>query len=172
MTKRWWFRITLILAFILIAAPFLAPAWSPINCRRQDIDLDTGRARYTRMLYWLPISTEIKHTPISKALGITDLESRQGDWRRVNTFSAGVRHSPHYFYHSALSQAQTLGAMWEVQQYTPEAQKETAARILNLWKRRGRDSGANDYLSTLLALPHEEVALEDIIELESRSVEQ
>lgn len=172
MTKRWWFRISAILAVFLIVVPFLAPAWSPINCQHQEIDLDTGRALYTHMLYWVPITTEIKDTPISKALGISDLESRQGDWHRVNTFSRGVRTSPHYIYHSALSQAQTLGTMWKVQQYSPEAQRETAANILSLWKRSGRDSGANDYLSRLLALPHEEVSLADVVQLENGNGEQ
>lgn len=165
--RRFWFATTI--AIILIAAPFIAPAWSPINCQHEEIDLDTGRARYTRILYWIPITTEIKHTPISEALGVDNLETRRGDWHRVNTFSPGVRHSPHYIYHGALSQAETLGIMWKVQHYTPEARRETASRILVLWKQSGRYSGADDYISQLLGLRLEKVSLEDVVQLEDKN---
>ncbi|SHI61126.1 hypothetical protein SAMN02745181_0495 [Rubritalea squalenifaciens DSM 18772] len=172
LTKRRWFRVTLILVIILVAAPFLAPTWSPVNCRHEEIDLDTGRVRYTRMLYWIPVRTEIYHTPISEALGVTDLKSRAGDWQRVNTFSPGVRYSPHYIYHSALSQTQTLAMMWELQQYSHDARKEAAATVLKLWKTSGRDSGADDYISRLASLPLDEVGLEDISHLDITKGEQ
>jgi hypothetical protein len=163
--NRWWLRIILMLVLVLLAAPFVAPAWSPINCQHQDIDLDTGRARYTQMLYWIPVSVEFKHTPISEGLEIVDLDSPDGDWHRVNTFSPGVRHSPHYIYHSALSQAHTLGMMWQDQEYSQEARKEAATTVCELWKQTGRDSGANDYIDSLMNLPLKQVTLSDIMHL-------
>ncbi len=136
--------------------------WSEINCEHQDIDLDTGRARFTRMLLWLPVRKEIRPTPISQALEITDLASPRGDWRRVNTFTPGSGISPHYHFHGALSDVHRLQAVWTIYQFSSDAQKESAATVLRLWKKSDRVSGASDYLTALENLRQEPVSSSDL----------
>ena len=165
--KRSWLWVVLIIVLALSVVLFLDPARSPISYEHQDIDLNTGRARYTWVVHQAE-KVEIKHTPISVALELVDLDSLEGDWRRVNTFAPGARHSPHYIYHGALGQANNLGLVWQIQDYSKEARKEVAATVLELWRQAGRDSGADDYIGRLMDLQHDQVTLSDIIPLREK----
>lgn len=122
---------------------------SPIHCEHQDIDLNTGRARITQMRFFIPVSVRYEHTSISEAIGIADLLSPTGDWKRVNTFSPGNRISPHYSYHGSLSQAHNLGSIWEDSEFTDDAREEAARTVLRLWRESGRHSGAEEFLNRL-----------------------
>jgi|LauGreSBDMM110SN_4_FD.fasta_scaffold12493_2 hypothetical protein len=132
-----------------LISPFVGMAWKPINCRYEDIDLETGRIRYTTMVYWIPISRRIEHTSISEVLGVADLYKATGDWRRVNTFSPGVRHSPHYSFHGVLSQIQILKMTWELENFDAKNRKESARELLRLWKTSGSDSNTDDFFTEL-----------------------
>jgi len=132
-----------------LVSPFVGMAWSPINCRHEDIDLETGRIRHTTMVYWMPISRKFEHTSISKVLGVVDLYRASGDWHRVNTFSPGVRHSPHYSFHGVLSQIEKLKLVWELEDFDATNRKESARALLYLWKMSGSDSNTDGYFTGL-----------------------
>lgn len=164
-------KIALSVTAIVLAILFIVPAifpWTPVNCEHQEIDLLTGRARYIQMRFFIPISTRYAHTPISEALDIADLDSPTGDWKRVNTFSPGVQHSPHYYYHGALSQAHNLDLMWQVTEFSDDARKESASTVLQLWRESGGDSGAREFLYRLGEVSHDKVSLADIRSLANR----
>lgn len=128
-----------IASFFLIS--FLNP-WSEFNCRHQDINIKNGKARYTRYLFFIKISEEIKDTPLSLALqGKTvDLKKSDKEWHHVNTFSLGVRNSPHYIFHSALLQTEQLKSLALFLNLNSGEQKKIAENILKLWQETGRDS--------------------------------
>ena len=151
----------LVCAGIYLFLPLFFP-WSPIHCEHQHIDLNSGRARFTQMRFFLPISQKFEHTPISEAIGITELDVPDGDWMPVNTFSPGVTHSPHYFFHSAFGQAHELDLLWRVSNFTDDARRESAMTVLELWKASGRDSGADGFLSELTKMANLAVTAEDV----------
>lgn len=112
---------------------FLFP-WSEWNCWHEDIDLHTGRVRKTSYFCFVQISSRVEETPFSLALDASAGTFPAPDWRRVNTFSPGVGRSPHYRYHGAIHEMKSVAYMWEVGRFTPEARRESAAHVLELWR--------------------------------------
>lgn len=151
--KRLYIAVGVVLA-IAVLPPIVVPMakpWTEINCRHQDINIKTGQARYSRYLWYVKISEVVKDTPISVALGgkvmdVADVEP----WRRVNTFSPGLRHSPHYHYHGALHQARELDLISELNELGTEEKREIAENILELWQTERGYFPVNDYLQTVL----------------------
>jgi len=151
--KRAWVLIGVLAAGVLLA-PFVVPIfapWSEINCEHQDINIKTGQARYSRSLWFVKVSEQIKETPLSLALrgetvDVADIEA----WHRVNTFSPGVRHSPHYVFHSALFQARQMEMIDTLLQPTPKRKREIARAILTAWQKSGQTSGADEYIHDLI----------------------
>ena len=138
---------------VLILAPILVPfsiPWTQINCRHQDINIKTGQARYSRYLWFAKISEEIKDTPISVALGgkVIDVADIQA-WHRVNTFSPGLGHSPHYGYHGAFAQANLFEKVVVLVELGPEEKREIAENILKLWQEGRGYFPVEDYLQTV-----------------------
>ncbi|MDZ7615737.1 MAG: hypothetical protein U1E05_01960 [Patescibacteria group bacterium] len=151
--KKPWIAVGVGVAGLLLA-PFVAPIfipWSGINCWHQDINIKTGQARYSRSLWFVKVSERIEDTPLSLALqgetvDVADIRA----WHRVNTFSPGVRHSPHYLFHSALHQARQMEMLESLHELTPERRKEVAKSILVAWQRSGRDSCAEELILRLM----------------------
>ena len=138
----------------LLLAPLAVPIffpWSEINCHHQDINIKTGQARYSRCLWFMKISERIEDTPLSIALkGETVDVTGIKPWHRVNTFSPGLGHSPHYIFHSALDQAHQMKFLEFLHELTPERKKEIAKAILTAWQQSGRDSGADNLINKLM----------------------
>lgn len=79
--------------------------WSPLNCWHDDVDINTGCVRHSRYMLFCKIADHTEETWLSSVT--KDLKTVR-DWRRVKTFSPGVRHSPHYRFHGAIQQIKTL----------------------------------------------------------------
>jgi hypothetical protein len=130
---------TLIILF-LISGVF---QWSPLNCRYEDVDINSGRARYTRYLLCCQVNERVEDTWVSR--NATDVGNLP-DWRRVNTFSPGVHYSPHYGYHGALQQINTLEVIDNTIPLEPDARRKVADALLALWQNTGSDFRAGDYV--------------------------
>lgn len=141
---------------ILTVAPFLAPVRSPLNCSYEDIDLSTGRVRYTQMLYWMPVSRGIRNSSISGYSygrgSSTFLDHQGGNWVRVHTFSKGIPYSRGHDFQNALRQTEFLGEFWAKYDVSTEVRKEYCLRVLKLWGDAGDDSGVQAYIETLQRL--------------------
>ncbi|HHY86082.1 MAG TPA: hypothetical protein GYA07_11215 [Verrucomicrobia bacterium] len=124
-------------------------AWSPVNCWHYDVDIRSGRVRYTRYLLFAQVAQRVEETALSKALQPEDLAGVQPDWHRVAAFSPGVHHSPHYTFHSALGQMRELEMIWRTGGFTPAARRASARQVLRLWQRHGHDGSAQEYLRAL-----------------------
>ena len=149
-TKRrlalWTPTIALVLSWWL--SPLGPLTWSPINCWHHEVDIYSGRERYTRFIAWIQVKERITDTALTTALSPDDL-THPPKWHRALTFSPGVRHSPHYIYHSALHQIDTLELIWRLADFTPEARRATAREVLRLWQDHGRDDPVRKYLAAL-----------------------
>jgi hypothetical protein len=134
----------------LLLAPFIVPVfvpWSEINCECQEMNIKTGQARYSRRLWFVTMSERIDDTPLSLALqGETVDVADISAWHRVNTFSPGVRHSPHYLFHGALHQAGQFEMIATMSDLNPDRRREVAKGILTAWQQTGRYNGADEYI--------------------------
>lgn len=151
MRKRW---IAMGVAVtVVLCAPLVVPIffpWTDINCRHEDINIKTGQARYSRSLWFVKVSERFEDTPLSIALQgetveVADIEA----WHRSNTFSPGLRHSPHYRFHSALHQARMMDALAATFHLAPERKKEIAKLILTAWQQSGSDDSADELIDQL-----------------------
>ena len=138
----------------LLAVPFLLSLvgllpWSPINCWHYEVDIHSGRIRYTRYFAFVPISQRIDESTLSRALQPEDLRDSHPDWRRALTLSPGVRNSPHYIFHSAIAQIRELEVVWQAGEFTVAAQRSSAKRVLELWQEGQSDDAAKPYLCAI-----------------------
>ena len=143
-----------VLGTTLVLLPLVVPLWSQwseINCRHQDINIKTGRARYSRYLWFVKVSEAAKDTPLSLALrGRTVDVARIDPWHRVNTFGPWVVYSPHYRFHGALSQAEQVGMAFELSQPSEQERQDVATHVLTLWQTHGSYFRADDYVLDLV----------------------
>ena len=79
--------IILLMIFIIIYPAIFT--WSPMCCRYEDVDINTGRIRYTRYLLYCKISEKVKNSTLTEPIGVFD-EDTQPNWKNVNDFSPTV----------------------------------------------------------------------------------
>ncbi|MEO6754421.1 MAG: hypothetical protein ABIP85_21815 [Chthoniobacteraceae bacterium] len=145
-----WTPVLLALALLISLSGIFT--WSPINCWHEDIDIRSGRIRYCRYLFWRRVSERVSATPVFDALQPTDYDAAAPEWHHANTFSPGVHHSPHYRFHSAISQAQTLAMLWRITEFTPAARRQSALALLSAWQRGRSYHAAQPFLDALSKL--------------------
>lgn len=138
----------------LFSAPLLLSVfgcfpWSLINCWHNEIDIHSGRVRYTRYLAFFQIAERIDETALSRALQPEDFEFAEPHWRKAETFSPRIRHSPHYRYHSAIHQIKQLEIIWELGEFSDAEKRSSAKRVLELWQQ-----GEGDHPASLFYKPH------------------
>jgi hypothetical protein len=114
--------------------------WSRLNCWRGEIDINSGRTRQIRFLFWIPFTGPVNDSPLTKALTAEDLAGRPEDWNSVNTLSPRQHYSPHHNFHGAFFQIHMLESCWESGRLTPAARRETARTVLRLWQEGGNYS--------------------------------
>jgi hypothetical protein len=122
----------LILAVFVISLFF---PWSPIWCKHIDVDIATGRLRYSRYFMFCKVFEKIEDTPMTKALPPDVIAGSNPEWRRAFTFSPGLRHSPHYMFHGAIRQINTLERAWKKAEeygFSKEMQQKTALDLLSI----------------------------------------
>ncbi|RMG33642.1 MAG: hypothetical protein D6725_15375 [Planctomycetota bacterium] len=130
-------------AILFLVLTWVFP-WAHLNCVQQDVDINSGRIRTVRFLFWMRLSERVRETWLSRAARARGA----AEWRRVNTFSAGRGYSPHYLYHSAINQIKTLERLDELTRFTPAARAQISARVLELWQ-QGSDDAAEAYIRRL-----------------------
>jgi hypothetical protein len=151
--RRFLVSVVALLAVILlfvVVVPFFVP-WSPLNCWHEDVDITTGRIRTQWFLLFVKVSESVKETPLSEVVLGGPRSAAAPQWHRVNTFSPGLRYSPHYRYHAAGHQIWELSELWQLpapKDCPPELREITARHVLALWQ-EGSDERAGDYVAQL-----------------------
>lgn len=140
------------IAILLAASQTGLLPWSRFNCWTYDVDIQSGRVRYTRYLLWLPVRRSVQDSALTQALTPTDFSQENPRWRKAMTLSPGVEHSPHYIFHSAINQIHKLELAWALADFTTGAKRLSAQNVLKLWQKSGNDSSADQYLDALANL--------------------
>ena len=140
------FAVMLVCGWLIGLGGWPLITWSPLNCRHEEIDINSGRIRAQRFLAGVCVSEQVTESPVS--LEMSDAAVRP-DWRRVNTFSPLVGHSPHYSFHSAIHQTRKLQIIWELSDFSPDERRESCHEILKQWQAGRSDASAEEYLATL-----------------------
>lgn len=123
--------------------------WTKLNCTDQEMDINSGRLRFSRYVLFCRVSQRIEDSPLSTALPPDAHPRGYPEWQHVNRFSPGVHHSPHFAFHSGIFQIRSLVDAWEMLRLTPNLRQRTALHVLALWKHEGRDSLASRYITEL-----------------------
>jgi hypothetical protein len=139
--------IVVLVAAVLVVSWFIP--WTPLNCRHDDVDIRTGRIRHSQYLALCKVSESVEETVLSRVLAQEMIENLEPDWERVNTFSPGIRYSPHYRFHGALSQIRELEILWQEAKVDLSTQRKMASHVLALWQLDGSYFSAGRYLDGL-----------------------
>lgn len=122
--------------------------WSGLNCSMLEVDLDSGRTRGTRYLFWIPVRRAVADTAFTRVLKPADLRGPP-DWQPVSITSPSVKHSPHFYFHAAAWQIRQLEIIWGLAKTPVETRRAQVLEVRRLWQEQGRDSGAGEYLASL-----------------------
>jgi hypothetical protein len=144
--------VPVIAVTVLAGAPFMVPVfspWSRINCEEQEIDLESGKERITKFVYWIPIQRQIGDTTLSLELSKFISTGKEPQWEPVITAGPYVKYSPHYVYHSAFNQIKVLGLNWDEFAFDSAMRQKTGLGLLHEWQVTTTDSSADDYLRNL-----------------------
>ena len=79
-----------------------------------------------------------------KVVDVADVQP----WFRVNTFSPGLRHSPHYHFHGAVAQTHDMEQICDLIHAGPEEKRRIAENILRLWQTDKQYFPVGHYLQT------------------------
>ena len=159
MTRRVikWIIISVVVLIICHGAVSFFFPWSPLNCRYEDVDIKTGRLRFTRYLLFCRISERVEDSRLSKMLPAEMVAATTPDWRHVCTFTPPGRHSPNHIFHRAVAQINTLASIWEMSETEfhglhENIKQKTARHVLALWQYDSDVSLAGDYIDGLYDL--------------------
>jgi hypothetical protein len=154
--RAWWKRRALIRIYIgiaLLAAILIVWDQFPWLIREHDIDVDlqTGRIRETRYVLCIPIKKQIIETPLSLALPANERDAARPDWQRALTFHGTSGICVGGQSEKAPTQIHTLGILWQLNSYAPEAREKMARTVLRIWQ-RGDYHDVSKYLDSVDAL--------------------
>jgi hypothetical protein len=134
---------TLATPLVLISGVF---PWSRFNCWEDEIDIRSGRVRHTSYLLGVRYQDRVEETWLSRA---ASRPSEAPTWERVNTFSPGRGHSPHYRFHGALWTIELCEIAEKSAPFAPNAREFVANEILRRWQQDEADFEANRYAERL-----------------------
>jgi len=142
----------LVLLAVVAGCIYWLSGWSRLNCWTREINISTGHQRYTRYWFWCETERTVEPTWVSAALNRSlDEAEVEEDWRLVVTLSPGTHHSPHYIFHSALSDLRNAEQMFSVAEANAAVRSALAANVTWLWKHFDDDFEAGAYLADTLA---------------------
>ncbi len=142
-----------IVVYFEVTSPRIYPVHFPtINCTLSEINIQTGKGRYSKYLFFIRTDRRTYATPLSEALDapVADSQRPSDGWRSVGQFSPPkIRYSPHYSFHSALSQARRVGYFFAVLDLSAEEKAQIAKDILRAWQKQQGDYGAKEIIQKL-----------------------
>lgn len=151
-SSRWLGIVALLLAAAVVYGGVLLcrnPS-SRLWNEEQDLDLLSGRARFTHHLLGVPVWQEVRDTPLSTALGRGGVPGvPEDDWVQVNSFGPFAHSSPNTVFHPVLWQAEDLERIWDAGRFDAASRNKSAAQLLAVWQKAGYGHAGNSYLSLL-----------------------
>lgn len=148
------FTLLLCITIVLGALAYLTywhSGWSHINCWTREINIASGHERYTR--YWFWRITDRKVTPTWVSTALQSSKGPEDKWRTVVTLSPGTRHSPNYWFHSALGDVKMMEQSFEMFSSPPSVKAELAANLVWLWQHFDDAHEGGRYLTDIVMRP-------------------
>lgn len=140
------FRLRSLMIAVAIVAVVLGLNW------RGEVDIRTGRVRSGVYVFGLPVLRFTRDSVVTRALPAGRVASERSEWRRVVTTSLVTSISPHYVFHLAHYQIDSLGWCWEKADFTPEARRASAEAVIALWRKHDRYFEAGAYIDAVRML--------------------
>ncbi len=134
-----------VLLLLLLPQPWVS--WG------SEVDINSGRVRESTWVVGIPIKQHVEETWVSQAaepLG-------QPDWHYAVTHDWWNHVSPHYRYHTALAQMETIKLMDGLVPWDDQAQAKAAHDLLGCWQ-TGSDNTADEYIVRLEAMLSQKLA--------------
>ncbi len=125
---------------VYFVAVLLNP-WSRLYNEEQELDLNSGRARFTRHVLYFQVWQDVRETPLSQAVNASEKVPGDEHWVMVNVFGLGTRKSPYFTYHGALAQVQLLANYWDTGDFDAAARSKTARQLLRVLREGGYPGG-------------------------------
>lgn len=106
--------------------------WTRWSCTHEWFDVTAGRIKVEDWTYFRKRGETIKDTPFTELYRKLIGEPPDPDWRLMNTFSPGVRHSPHYKYHTVYGDVRRVLLLFEYAEFTEEAKRDVLLNMARL----------------------------------------
>jgi hypothetical protein len=127
----------------------------------QEVDIATGRLRFTRYSGDKKVSERIEDTSLSRALLRDNPTGAGPSWRCANTFARCKDGFSHDDYHILITQMSELRGIWQDFAVSDVFKKRTAEHLVALWQYGGVDDWpAGSYLRELQSLMASEASEE------------
>ena len=138
--------VVLVTAIVFI--PLFVP-WTPINCGYDELDIRTGRTRFSWYLAFVKVYQRVNESALSRALPREMIDGVIPEWKTVNAISPGIRYSPHYRFHGAIGQIRSLAFLWDDAKIDESTRRTIASHVLALWQFYGGYYEAGRYIQGL-----------------------
>jgi hypothetical protein len=139
-----------LIAAALILPPLLVPSVigvSGINRVHHEINVESGRLRVTRSIYWIPVSKNVEESPVSTLVFTKEDTNPTAAWCPVRSVSPGTRAPARtYPWTPAIAFLARSDDMWKTQKLDDEEKATAANEILQLWRDPRFTPNAMNYL--------------------------
>jgi hypothetical protein len=142
-----WPGLVLLLVLLLLALWVTYPGIFYFHW--DEVDIHSGRIRRSDYVLSIRVRQTIEASSLSRELAVLKQDAGEPDWRTVNTFEGTHRVSPNYMYHGAIYQMRLLEQVWQLIAFTPEARRQVAATVLDLWQTGRGDDQAYRYIQAV-----------------------
>ncbi len=142
--------IALLFVIIFIVQKLPVESW----CQHQDIDIQTGKIRTIRYVFFYKFKAKEKDTKISLFLSNVPGETKKPEWKRVGTYGSFFYRISYYYSHT-MGQMHSLTSDWFWGQFTEEAKQASALNLLLLWQLNDTDEEAAEYIQKISNITHE-----------------
>ncbi|MBI5723004.1 MAG: hypothetical protein HZA50_03520 [Planctomycetes bacterium] len=144
------FALILLCAVIYcVIVSFINP-WSRLYNEEQELDLYSGKARFTHHVLYFQTRQDVSETVLSHATSQGGDQPTNEKWVKVNVFGFGFRQSPHFIYHGAFGQIAELEKYWDLGNFDVASRAKTARQLLMVWREGGCYSAAREYFELLM----------------------
>jgi hypothetical protein len=153
--KRGRLHLWIVIAVVIIGVWLIGPRlpklliWTRWSCTHEWFDVTAGQIKVEDWAYFRKRGETIKDSPFTELYRELIGEPPDPDWRLMNTFSPGVRHSPHYIYHTVYVDVVYILRLFDHAEFKEEAKREIIQTVARMWPEEDHWSLTRDYLEAI-----------------------
>jgi hypothetical protein len=127
-----------VLVVLIILMPFFwgyLASPSKINCKVQEVNIQTGQLRCCRYFYYIKLSEAVRETAISECINEPVVFRDVKAWWRINAFGPFRNVSPYYIFHTIVWGDNREFSL-DGRNKTADEKRKIAIKILQKWQNR------------------------------------